>query len=84
MLKSVSFLYYLIKKGLRMYKITVRYNIRNSKHHFGPPGLLVTFQSALKHVKDLSLRLRSYTCLRADWSVTKRPEGPQWCLLFLK
>ena len=28
----------------------VRYNIRNSSHHFGPPGTVVTSQSALKHL----------------------------------
>ena len=28
----------------------VRYNIRNSSHHFGPPGTVVTSQSALKQL----------------------------------
>jgi len=40
---------------------TVLYYLRNSKHHWGPSDLLVTDQSALKHV----------TCLRADWEVAK-------------
>jgi len=35
----------------------VLYNIRNSSHHFGPLGIIVTSESALKHLVDLSLRL---------------------------
>ena len=38
---SVVFTFKLIEKG-------VRYNIRNSAHHFGPPGIIVSSQSALK------------------------------------
>ena len=34
---SVVFTFKLIEKG-------VRYNIRNSAHHFGPPGIIVTSQ----------------------------------------
>jgi len=62
----------------------VWYNIRNSLHHFGPLGIIVTSQSALKHLVDLSLRLWSAYCLRTDWSVTILPWSPQWCELFLK
>jgi len=57
----------------------VHYKIRKSKHHFVPPWLKVTFQSALRHVADLRL-----ICLRAVWKVTLCQEGPQWYLLFLE
>ena len=63
---------------------SVSYNIRNSSRHFGPPVIIVISQSALKQLVELSIRLRSAKCLRADWSVTIIPWGPQWCLLFLK
>jgi len=47
-----------------------------------PPGVIVTSQSALKHLVDL--RLRSARCLRADWEVTIMSGGPKLCELFLK
>ena len=74
---SVLFTVNVVEKGLR-------YNIRNSSHHLGPPGIIVTTQSTLKHLVDLSLRLRSAQCLKADWEVTIIPWGPKWCVLFLK
>ena len=61
----------------------VRYNIIKDSQHFGPPGIIVTSQSVLKHLVDLSLWLRSAQCLKADWEVTIIPWGPEWCVLFL-
>jgi len=40
---SVLFTFNSVEKG-------VLYNIRNSLHNFGPSGIIVTFQSDLKHL----------------------------------
>ena len=43
----------------------VRYNIIKDSHHFGPPGIIVTSQSVLKHWADL--RLRSLVVFTISW-----------------